>query len=383
MVDGFAGRGRYTSNPGAPTEDYEGSPLIMLKSLIAFRDGRLKNVQFVFLFIELNEENYKFLYKEIHNFHDAMPSWPTNIQILVKSSPFEDVTNNGIDEYVLKAPVGNTFRQATFLFVDPFEFKGFSMTLLSQICGEREGHTVELFLNFMSDYILRFTIEQSQGQNLYQERYMAKLFGVTPDEWRKFRDNSNVQAEGLVELFTDQLRKHVVFKYILSLEMKREDMSPIYYLVYATRHIKGLEKMKEAMWKCDQNLKAKSEPPEALLLEYFQNNPGVESFKIEDINMFVLTKTPFPKSAGTDVLKELEKQKSIELYQSQRQGREYSSNSSFVFKGMPGMIPNEPATPKSGNQRDPNATSSESVSSGKQTRIDNYFKSNKSGYSLS
>src|SRR5277367_6407313 len=55
VVDGFAGRARYTPRVNGRTndvEEIEGSPLIMLKSLIdheRFRNGALGRLQFVFL----------------------------------------------------------------------------------------------------------------------------------------------------------------------------------------------------------------------------------------------------------------------------------------------------------------------------------------------
>jgi len=273
-----------------------------------FRNGSLARIEFVFLFIELDEINHRLLKEKLDEYQSSVPIWPTNIKLFVKPCRFEDVSKNGIEEYILNAPIGRNLRQATFLFVDPFGFTGFSMALLSQICQPRDGHTVELFINFMSYYILRSITEQSQGRNFTQEKHMTKLFGIDIEEWRTFRDKKLAdkrREEDLLEFFTNQLQNHADFKHILSLKMKRQDQSPIYYLIHATRHIKGVESMKDAMWKWDpdaaEDLCSRSESLEALLLQYFQKKPAGEPFKIDDIEEFIITKTPFKKRCVEEI----------------------------------------------------------------------------------
>ena len=344
VVDGFAGRARYTPRGYLQANDeekIEGSPLIMLKSLMdhdRFRNGALGRLQFVFLFIELDGENHRLLKEEIDRYKASMPSWPTNVTVLVKPYRFDDVSKNGIEEYILNAPIGRKFPQATFLFVDPFGFTGFSIDLLSQICRKRDGHTVELFLNFMSDYILRSVCEQSQGRNLSQEQHMTKLFGVNIKEWRKYRDGSEQNSEELITLFTNQLQNHAQFNHILSLAMKRQDKSTIYYLVYATRHIKGIEAMKNAMWKWDSDaaeaLCSKAEPIEAQLLRYLQTKLQGELFSISEIEEFILAHTPFKKGAGLAALMKLEDNGGISLEEGGRSGRGYLKDSKFSFNGV-------------------------------------------------
>lgn len=380
VVDGFAGRARYTPRVGVPPNDVdkiEGSPLIMLKSLIdhdRFRDKGLDRLQFVFLFIELDDENHRLLNEEIDQYKASLPSWPTNVTVLVKPCRFDDVSKNGIEEYILNAQIGPNLVQATFLFVDPFGFTGFSMDLLAQICRKRDGHTVELFLNFMSDYVLRSVSEQCQGRNLSQEQHMTKLFGVDIEEWRTYRAKNEQNAEELIALFTNQLQKHAQFKHILSLAMRRQDKSTIYYLVYATRHLRGVEAMKNAMWKCDPDaaeaLCARAEPLEAQLLRYFQTKLPVESFGIGEIEEFILADTPFRKSAGTMMLKKLEDNGNIALDEGGRSGKGYLKDSKFSFKGEGNM--------NGGTKRKQIRRTNQSGSpSKKQTTITSFFKPQK------
>ena len=64
VLDGFAGRGRYTQCYGAKF-NLDASPLIMLKSLLdhkQFKNGKLGCIkEFIFLFIERDETNFALL----------------------------------------------------------------------------------------------------------------------------------------------------------------------------------------------------------------------------------------------------------------------------------------------------------------------------------
>lgn len=343
VVDGFAGRASYSPRASMdiqePDNEIEGSPLIMLKSLInheRFKQGKLQQ-EFVFLFIEVNVENYQFLHDGIERFKELHSPWPQNVKTRISQCKFEDVGHNGIEKYILNARF-DRLNQATFLFVDPFGFTGFSMELLANICKKRDGHCVELFLNFMSDFILRSATSPSQELN------MAKLFGLSVVQWRSFRDETvkrNPSAQNLLDLFKTQWRKHADFDHILSLEMKRENDTTIYYLIYATQHPKGLECMKYSMWKVDptaaRNMLPNSDPLDKVLLDYFEQKlPGAE-FPIEQVIEYVLTETVFPKSHTKIALKNLERRKCINV-EDRRSALTYPDGCSIVLKKRKGLI---------------------------------------------
>lgn len=338
VVDGFAGRASYSPRAGMDIQEsddeIEGSPLIMLKSLINhewFTQGRLKQ-EIIFLFIEVNDENYQFLHDRIEQFKKRHNPWPPNVKTYISHSKFEDVRDNGIEKYILNAQF-DRLNQATFLFVDPFGFTGFSMELLANICKVRPGHKVELFLNFMSDFILRNATSPAQESN------MAKLFGLSIEQWRLFRDETakgDPSAQDLLDLFTTQWRSHAEFKHILSLEMKRENDTTIYYLIYATQHSKGLECMKESMWKVDpiatRNMLPNSDLLETLLLDYFKRkSPGAE-FPIEQVIEYVLTETVFPRSHTKRALQNMERRECIDVKEGRSRKLTYPDGCLIVLK---------------------------------------------------
>lgn len=312
VVDGFAGRGSYLSRDGTSDEGdaIDGSPLLMLKTLLSHKDftnGHLNQLQdFIFLFIEANSDNFSSLQGIIEGFKNTKQPWPQNVKTVVKHNEFRDIAVNGIEEYVLQRP-SNT-KQATFVFVDPFGFTGFNMTLLRQICHPSPKHSVELFLNFMGDFILRYGVEDSH------ELKMSQLFGVNRDEWRTMRaqicNEDNNPKEYLRDTFRERLETGANFDYVFPVEMNREDGSFIYYLMYGTRHHKGLERMKSAIWsvKNDTARESKRDPGTIakLLDDYLRERPrGFES-TIEEIETYVVTKTMFRKSQTKTALKLLE-----------------------------------------------------------------------------
>ena len=171
------------------------------------------------------------------------------------------------------------------------------MKLLSLLCQPRESHTIELFINFMSYYII---------QNISREDVMTKLFDIGHDMFQNEIANGP-SPESLLNLFTRQLSQ--TFKYITPLDMRRDNESHIYYLIHGTQHPTGTEHMKSAMKYGDplayEQLCSKSPAPlDQIILQYFENEPG-QRHKIDDIHNFITTETPFMKGDGTRCLTDL------------------------------------------------------------------------------
>ena len=340
VVDGFAGRATYIARRDMAVHDCHGSPLIMLESLISHRMFKNKTLphckKFIFLFIEPNKENHKFLKKAVNEFEPRLNSMPTDVSIEIHLSDrkFEDINNNGIEEYVINAPFDD-MNQATFFFVDPFGFTGFPMDLLARLCRPREGHRIELFLNFMIDSIAR------SAANLPQRTNMAKLFGMNAAQWREFQDEwfaKGSKMEHLLELYVKQLQSHAQFEatHTLSIEMKRENQSTIYYLIYATRHWKGVKCMKDAMRRVDpggaKQLLTLSETLETVLVQYFGEEELGTKFKIEDIEEYVVLHTNFSTTVKS-ALKSLEEEGCITISGDRLRDYSYPEGSFVKFTG--------------------------------------------------
>jgi three-Cys-motif partner protein len=342
VVDGFAGRATYQPRRDMAGNDCQGSPLIMLESLLnhrMFKNETLPHCKkFLFLFIEPNEDNHRSLEKAIHEFEPRITSMPTNvsIEIYISDRKFEDISENGIEKYVINAPFDD-INQATFLFVDPFGFTGFPMESLARLCQPRKGHKVELFLNFMIESI------SLSAPSPFQQTNMTELFGMSSTQWCKFRDETfakDPNAEYLLDLYVRQLRSHAQFEatHVLSLEMKRENQSTIYYLIYATRHWKGVKCMKDALWKVDpkavEQLLTPDKTLETVLVKYFEEQQLGTQFKLENIEEFVVLHT----NCNTTVkgaLKSLEKAGCIKFQGERSRNYVYPEGSFVTFTGTP------------------------------------------------
>jgi three-Cys-motif partner protein len=340
VVDGFAGRATYIPRRDMAVQDCHGSPLIMLESLISHQMFKNKTLprckKFIFLFIEANKENHRLLENAIDEFKPRLNSMPTNVSIEIhtRNYKFEEISDNGIEEYVINAPFDN-MNQATFLFVDPFGFTGFPLDLLGRLCRPSKVHRIELFLNFMIDYITR------SAPSVPQQTNMTKLFGTDSAQWREFRDGTFAKdptAVRLLDLYVKQLQSHAQFEatHVLSLEMKRENHSTIYYLIYATRHSKGVKCMKDAIWKVDpeaaKQLLTPSETLETVLVQYFREKPPRTRFKIEEIEEYVILHTNFDTTVKS-ALSRLEEEGSIAFLGDRLRKYSYPQGSFVTFTG--------------------------------------------------
>jgi three-Cys-motif partner protein len=173
FLDGFAGRGRYTNNA-------EGSPLLALRRLLdhaAF--PTMAHREFIFLFIEADEENAESLRQEIASFMQSRSPWPTNIKVDIKNMEFDKYATEVID--YLKEQKSSL--APTFAFVDPFGYSGLPMELLADLLAYDK---TEVFVNFMVNYVNRFITRERQ------EAVMKDLFGLDVSE---FLQTSTAQIE--------------------------------------------------------------------------------------------------------------------------------------------------------------------------------------------
>jgi len=284
-LDGFAGPGVYSGGE-------VGSPVIALQTAVEHK-LRENFKEIVFFFIEKDPNRAKILSQILK---ERFPSLPKNIKYEVQGAEFaltlEEVLNELEKRGARLAP--------TFTFLDPFGFSGFPMELIGRMMSYDK---CEVLITFMAGFVNRFLDE-------LREPVLNPLFET--QEWKKVCNilDTRERLRFLLDLYERQLKNVGGAKYVRSFEMVGPYNQIIYYLVYGTKHPKGLEVMKGAMWKVDRRgtyrfsdltdvnqtylIDYKMEPywvPSAAQMVYnrFRGKTVPES----EIQQFVIIETPF------------------------------------------------------------------------------------------
>lgn len=225
--DGFAGKGRYPSGE-------EGSPLIAMRVAEEICSvGRAREV--VCVFIEKDPENYADLLSSIA---EARQRYPSVRALDPIQGEFADVIANILKQVRARlAP--------SFFFIDPFGWSGVPFDLVKEIMSLRR---TEVFFTFMIRDIARFLDHPSSHHTL------TSLFGT--DKWQQFANLPfKKRSIALLNLYIDQLHSEAGVKFVIPFRV-REDIArrDLYYLIHATNHFRGLQKMKWVMYKAGQTM---------------------------------------------------------------------------------------------------------------------------------
>jgi three-Cys-motif partner protein len=288
VVDGFCGPGRYESGE-------DGSPLIMLKTLLdhdAFERMSEGGVEFIYFFIEHDKRRVDHLNSELEQIEI-----PSNVEIMVEHGEFESTFGKLVNETHGEEGVSLV---PTFGFIDPFGYTKAPMSLAgSFLTFDRCEALIFLPLSF----IVRFVGREGQ------ENAMNSLFGS-----ERWREAINLKGEErgafLLGLFEEQLGSQSGVAHVRSFELRTADGND-YRLVFATQHDKGLELIKDAMWSVDPLEGTRyvatrtddgqevlfSSDADALdtspLLAHLREKFGMEWFTIEQAQKATLLETPF------------------------------------------------------------------------------------------
>ena len=227
FVDGFAGPGVYSK--GEP-----GSPIVALEA-VAQSAVDASSCEFVMLFVEENSERVESLESEIAKFRDSSRPLP-NIATHVVHGEFADIATDllgTLDENGAKlAP--------TLAMIDPFGFSGVPMSLIKDLL---RFPSCEIFFNLMLNHINWHVTTESVSE------HMEALFGT--DEFREVPPAGDPQRQPfLIDLYARQLQTEAGFQHVSSFQLVNEAGRPN-VILHGTRHIKGLEVMRRAMWNLD------------------------------------------------------------------------------------------------------------------------------------
>lgn len=224
FIDGFAGPGRYKNGE-------DGSPVIVLRA--ACEHTFNFRCELCFIFVEEDRNRHEHLETTLKR---EFPNLSSKITFEVIRGTFDEHLRNTFE--TIKGQTQNA--SPTFVFVDPF---GFAKTPFETIQAILKNPKCEVLVNFMYEEVNRFLC-----LGAHAAKY-DKLFG-TPD-WRSVIDISSPETrrQRIHDIYLRQLK--TAANYVKSFEMRNATNSTDYFLYFASNNLKGLEKMKEAMWKVD------------------------------------------------------------------------------------------------------------------------------------
>lgn len=282
VVDAFAGCGAYASEqPGA--ERVKGSPLVALDAFLSMADKMPQVDCVVFFFAEGNRAYFAQLEQNLAPYRkDARYVEWSQVNAKVASgdkTKFTFRTENVAFEDEAH-PIAKMLRKnrtvPVFSFLDPF---GYKMLHMSQVAKFLASDKAEVLINFNMSGLPRAVggaraddgetpsngaasatastaasdtnktdaeAKTKQQQRATSDANLNNLFGN--DEWLAARDDESLTPSGrrrvLVNAYKESLKKHGGARYTTEFAMRNARNNWVYFLVYATKHEKGLDLMK-------------------------------------------------------------------------------------------------------------------------------------------
>jgi len=231
-MDAFAGAGRYERGE-------DGSPLIAMEVYNNHILKKSMTLDVRFLFIELNE-------KSIDLLKSRTPPDMLGKNVTFFKGSFSEAMESLYNE---NDPMSQRMCN-TFAFIDPYGHSGMPMGQVRRII---ESEKCDVMITLMTDSINRnaFASEKNQAQGVG----LDELYGS--DVWKEVLSagigKMPKRIDRFVDIYIEEAMKYVPKdrRYSLQFKMKKKNGHEAYRLVFLTKHLKGLECMKESMLKVD------------------------------------------------------------------------------------------------------------------------------------
>jgi three-Cys-motif partner protein len=282
FVDGFAGPGRYGGGQ-------DGSPILAIKSILSHSHD-LK-VPIRFLFIELDKERHGILRDAIKPYEEQAARSGRISSIRLKQGDCETVLNKMLDDLEKeKRKVG-----PALFFLDQSGYSDVSMELIRRIMSQP---LCEVFFYLNWDHMNRFLVDQTKWPSL------SMTFGG--DDWRPVLSLEMTERPTFIlQTYRTALKQKASIKYVWHFVMCDSNGKLLYWLFFCTNSLRGLEKMKKAMWRVDPTggfrFSDKNNPSQLSLFENYTDNMLIEDLftslrgrkmTVAHVKEFVLTETP-------------------------------------------------------------------------------------------
>jgi three-Cys-motif partner protein len=220
-MDLFAGPGKYK-------DDTPSTPIIGLQT--AIKDPRLREM----LVTVFNDKELEFV-TSLQKTIDAIPG--------IQTLKYKPLVQNGEVGQTIVESFQKTKLIPTLFFVDPWGYKGLSVTLISSVL-RNWGCDCVFFFNYnrinagLNNELVREHMNDLFGEKR-ADAIREKLTGLQPDE-----------REGLIVSELSMALRECGIAYVLPFTFKSEEGTrTTHHLIFASKHFKGYEIMKEIMAK--------------------------------------------------------------------------------------------------------------------------------------
>jgi three-Cys-motif partner protein len=248
---------------------------------------RMQSLGLNYVFIEKDVRRVQHLNEEV-----ARQTLPANVKVNVVPGAFDEVMTAE-----LGAIAGGRPMAPSFVFIDPFGYKDFSLALSGRILAFPK---CELLIYVPWPHVARFIATGKTDQAI------TNLFG--DDTWKPAAALGGKAAEeALHSLFLEKVRQAAGYAASFEIDTTRGRGWSGYTLYFGTSHALGLRKMKNAMWRLDpaagSGFSYSDNPDQMTFFEPAPDLRTLESslfghfadqeFSIGEAEAFVLHRTPF------------------------------------------------------------------------------------------
>ena len=288
FVDGFAGPGQYST--GEP-----GSPIVAINAILDHSLSMPKRVRF--RLIEHREDRFNILCQQTESLR---PRIDASDKVIV-DPPVHGDCETEILKLIAERETARVPLGPALFFLDQFGYANVPMSLIQAVMAHPQCEVLS-YLNckrmnaYLSDETKWPTITAAYGD----------------DSWMPAMEMQGAERQRhLIETYKDRIRSLARVDHVWSFAMFGKNNELIYWLIFSTNSLKGLEQMKKAMWKADDtgsfrfSDRAAANPQGVLFFEDMKSDEyhADELFKRlsgrvmaeAEMERFVLTQTPFYK----------------------------------------------------------------------------------------
>lgn len=250
-LDGFAGPGLYEGGE-------VGSPIIAIETALEHKLEAQRKAELVFYFVEAREDRFRSLREVLANRFNDENLAEHRLRYSVHHAEFAAQ----IADVLEKIEADGASLAPTLAFLDPFGFSGMPMSLISRILRYR---SCEVLATFMEGFVNRFASELAPG-------VLTELFGDS--DWMPGLDllEPGQRKEFWLELYQRKMRELGRAKFVLRFEMANKFNQAEYYLIFGTNHWRGVEAMKEAIFRVSKlgtyQFSDRTNPAQKTLFDY-------------------------------------------------------------------------------------------------------------------